>query len=89
MANEKEEKKEEKKEIKTVKSKQHEQINRSLGYLISISAEVKPLFKNLREAEPLINTKVLKRLAATLYVINKIKGGKTPNEKPEEPKIEN
>ena len=74
---------EKKKEIKTVYSKQHEQINRSLGYLISISDDVKPLFKNLREAQPLINTKVVKRLAAILHVISKIKGGKTPNEKPE------
>ena len=71
------------KEVKKVKSAQHEQINRSLGYLISISNEVGPLFKNLVEAEPLINRKVLKRLAATLHVIHKIKGGKTPNENPE------
>lgn len=82
---------EKKKEIKTVTSKQYEQINRSLGYLISISGDVKPLFKNLREAQPLINTKVIKRLAAILHVISKIKGGETPNENPkgipkEEPK---
>ena len=77
---------EKKKEIKTVNSKQYEQINRSLGYLISISGDVKPLFKNLREAQPLINTKVIKRLAAILQVISKIKGGETPNENPEIPK---
>lgn len=71
------------KEVKKVKSAQHEQINRSLGYLISIATEVNSLFKNLTDAEPLINRKVLKRLAATLHVIHKIKGGKTPNENPQ------
>lgn len=71
------------KEVKKVKSAQHEQINRSLGYLISIATEANSLFKNLTDAEPLINRKVLKRLAATLHVIHKIKGGKTPNENPQ------
>lgn len=76
-------------EEKNKNTKHVEQINRSLGYLISISDEAKPLLKNLINAQPLVSRKILGRLAAALHVIYRIKDGKTPNEDPVQPKIGN
>jgi len=68
---------------KKKKSTKAEQINRSLGYLVSIANEPNSLYKSIIEAEPLLNRKLVKRLSATLHVIHKVKEGKTPNESPE------
>lgn len=68
------------------KSKQVEQINRSLGYLVSIATSAESLYSALSKAEPLLNKKLMKRLAATLHVIHRVKEGKTPNEAPKETK---
>lgn len=63
-------------------SKRSEQISRSLGYLLSIAGDAKTLQAGIEAAEPMLNKKLVKRLAATLHVISKIKTGKTPNEAP-------
>lgn len=73
----------ENKEKKPSKDAKTEQINRSLGYLISIASNANSLYDAIVKAEPLLNKKLIKRLSATLHVINKIKEGKESNETPE------
>ena len=73
---EKEEKKSKKKDATS------EQINRSLGYLLSIATEPESLYRAMIKAEPLLNKKLLKRLSAAIHVIHKVKEGKASNEDP-------
>ncbi len=70
------------KRLKKKKDTTTEQINRSLGYLISIAGDAQGMFEAMIAAEPLLNRKLVKRLSATLHVIHKVKSGKTPNEAP-------
>lgn len=72
----------EEKNTKKKKDTTVEQINRSLGYLVSIASEANSLYSALSKAEPLLNKKLIKRLSATLHVIHKVKEGKAPNENP-------
>ena len=56
------------------------QITRSLGYLISQAGSSTKLYTSLLKAHPELNKKLMKRLAATLHVINKVKDDKTPKD---------